>query len=81
MKQKFVAPLLSLLMLATAPAQELSPGALSPGESVQVEYIPDSGQWLPGKVLEVLNDGYSYKVSVQPYKWGRLTLVTENRTA
>jgi hypothetical protein len=56
------------LSLAPRPAaaQDPSPGAFAAGQRVEVEYTPGSGRWLQATVLEVLNDGYMYSVSITP---------------
>lgn len=56
------------IMTPSATAQTPAAGHFKPNQRVEVEYIPDSGKWFPATVLEVLNDGYSYKVQVAP--WG-----------
>ncbi len=57
--------------LPSAIAQIPAAGSFKPKQRVEVEYIPDSGRWLPATVLEVLNDGYFYKVQVAPWGDGR----------
>ncbi len=51
--------------------QAAEPGSFTVNQKVEVEYIPDSGKWYPATVIEVLNDGYSYKVKVAPYGDGK----------
>ncbi len=70
MKRVLFAVAAALFFLAAAP------GAFKPGQHVEVEYIPDSGKWLPATIVEVLNDGYSYKVKVAPYGDGK-TIVAD----
>lgn len=55
-----------LLLVATAPlgAQSTEPGDLKAGQRVEVEYVPGSGKWLAATVVEVVNDGFSYKVDI-----------------
>ncbi len=53
---------------SSAIAQTAAAGSFKIQQRVEVEYIPNSGKWLPATILEVLNDGYSYKVQVAP--WG-----------
>lgn len=55
-----------LLIVATAPlgAQSTEPGDLKAGQRVEVEYVPGSGKWLAATVVEVVNDGFSYKVDI-----------------
>ena len=52
--------------------QNATAGSFKPKQQVQVEYIPDSGKWFPATIIEVLNDGYSYKVSVAPWGDGKV---------
>lgn len=51
--------------------QTAEPGSFTVNHKVEVEYIPGSGKWYPAIVIEVLNDGYSYKVKVAPYGDGK----------
>lgn len=55
----------------SAIAQSPSAGSFKIQQRVEVEYIPNSGKWLPATVLEVLNGGYSYKVQVAPWDDGK----------
>lgn len=48
----------------TASAQSITPGAFRPGQKVQVEYVPGSARWLSATIVEVLGDGYLYKVAI-----------------
>jgi hypothetical protein len=48
----------------TASTQSITPGAFTVGQKVQVEYVPGSARWLSATILEVLNDGYLYKVAI-----------------
>ena len=76
MRRLFSAVLTLLATLALGAraghAQAAAPGAFRAEQRVEVEYIPDSGRWLPATVVEVVNDGYSYKVSLSPGGDGRM---------
>lgn len=62
------AVLLSVACLSATPlhGQSTDPGAFRVGAPVEVEYVPGSGKWLTATVVEVLDDGYSYKVDIAP---------------
>lgn len=61
--------LFAVIALASCPAlahaQAAAPNAFRPGQSIEVEYTPDSGKWLPAVVVEAVNDGYAYKVRLR----------------
>lgn len=59
---------LSVVCLSATPlhGQSSDPGAFRVGAPVEVEYVPGSGKWLTATVVEVLNDGYSYRVDIAP---------------
>lgn len=52
-------------------SQPVEPGSLKAGQKVDVEYYPQTNKWIPATIVEVLNDGYSYKVKVAPYGDGK----------
>ncbi len=62
---------ISLSLCLSVFGQEPEPGSFAAGQKVEVEYIPDSGKWFAASVVEVVNDGYSYKVKVAPYGDGK----------
>jgi hypothetical protein len=63
----------SLTLAGHGLSQALEPGALKAGQKVEIEYIPDTGRWIPATIIEVVNDGYSYKVSYSPSDDGRIS--------
>lgn len=67
---------LTYLISMSVAGQAAEPGSFRPGQKVEVEYIPDSSKWLRGTVVEVLNDGYMYKVKVAPWGDGKVTQST-----
>lgn len=67
--------LIFALSFGAAAQQESSaePGAFGVGEKVEAEYVPGSGKWIAGEVVEVVNDGYSYKIRLDRDGDGRIT--------
>lgn len=51
------------------------PNRFAAGDSVDVEYFMD-GDWLPARVIDVVNDGYAYEVELTPYN-DRRTIRTQ----
>jgi hypothetical protein len=47
-----------------------TPGAFKPNDRVDADYLGND-KWIPATVLEVENDGYSYKLHGDPYRNGR----------
>jgi hypothetical protein len=54
-------------------AATVTPGAFHVNDRVEVEYVPNSGKWLPATVVDVQNDGFAYKVRVAPWGNGATT--------
>jgi hypothetical protein len=68
----FIAALLLTFALSYSTfAQTPVPGSLKAGQKVEVEYYPNSNKWVPATIIEVVDDGYAYKVKVAPYGDGK----------
>lgn len=66
-----IALLIAFVLSYTAFGQAAEPGSLKAGQRIEVEYYPNSNKWIPATIIEVVNDGYAYKVKVAPYGDGK----------
>lgn len=66
-----IALLITFALSYSAFGQIAEPGSFKVGQRIEVEVNADSNKWFPATIIEIMDDGYTYKVKVAPYGDGK----------